>query len=713
MNTTLMNNTLMNNTLMNNTFDTLMKWSLEKDAVEKRADAISSLRDASSFAPDPSVLMDLKVALTDIGDGCVEGHVFEDVEMFETYTNIPSRSNVNTLATVSDVFTREASLAGGRAVLLDLLRNPTCDRKTLETRQRNLRSLASSRLLPTFKSSLRAMSDMESDVNWAFHAPDEEAETLRDMLFFNSYFLRKLNGSPASLTAYALMRIIVSPLLGVLTPLMYVIVPYLVLRYHGIRLTLAAYVKMLYLSFSLAGSMMSSGAGTSGAWIKYASVAMTVLFYFQSLFTSFEVSRTLTTVCTIICEKMKNVHAFLRLASDMRKAALEDGLDFERDWLHVDTTRRGAMELHTLSPNDEFRGEVLHDFSIFRNFGRSLAAYKAFDAAGNAHFVKYAYLLDAIVAVEGARTSKQLCYTAFTDAKKFEAASIFHPCLSPNTAVKNSVDLATNMILTGPNAGGKSTLLKSILIAAILSQSVTLAPCASLVQTPFKLVRSQINVPDCKGSQSLFEAEMFRCKDSLDKLRLLDKTREHSLIVMDEIFSSTNVVEGISGAYAVAKALGSMEHNVTVISTHFAYLCKLAKSGLYSNHKMQVSVDEKKDICRPYVLSPGISKQYVALELLKKNGFDASLIDDALDVRRRLTERRPAMPIDTSQTKETQESRMSSMSRVSLADPSQTQESHVAPSERVDTSETSKTLDTSETSKTLDTSETLESRVPE
>ena len=67
---------------------------------------------------------------------------------------------------------------------------------------------------------------------------------------------------------------------------------------------------------------------------------------------------------------------------------------------------------------------------------------------------------------------------------------------------------------------------------------------------------------DAKNKESLFEAEMHRSRNYLKILKELDEN-DFSFIVMDEIFSSTNPEEGISGAYAIAEKLASFENSIS------------------------------------------------------------------------------------------------------------------------------------------------------
>ena len=100
-----------------------------------------------------------------------------------------------------------------------------------------------------------------------------------------------------------------------------------------------------------------------------------------------------------------------------------------------------------------------------------------------------------------------------------------------------------NICITGPNAGGKSTFIKSLCISILLSQTLTVAPAELFELTPIYYIQTYINIPDCKGKESLFQAEMRRSLKYINKLKeLKDK---FSFVIMDEIFSSTNPDEGV------------------------------------------------------------------------------------------------------------------------------------------------------------------------
>ena len=155
--------------------------------------------------------------------------------------------------------------------------------------------------------------------------------------------------------------------------------------------------------------------------------------------------------------------------------------------------------------------------------------------------------------------------------------------------------------------------------------------------TPFKMIETYLHIPDSKGSQSLFEAEMYRSRDYLERLKEMEE-EDFSFIVLDEIFSSTNYIEGYSGAYAILKKISSFENALSITTTHYSDLEKLEKDtkGRVENYKFDVSYDDSGEIQFHYQLKRGVSRQYIALELLKKSGFEEDIINTAIEVSKKI-----------------------------------------------------------------------------
>jgi len=216
--------------------------------------------------------------------------------------------------------------------------------------------------------------------------------------------------------------------------------------------------------------------------------------------------------------------------------------------------------------------------------------------------------------------------------------NIWHPYLINNDVVKNSIIMKNNLLITGPNAAGKSTFIKSVIINLLLSQTIGINSCSLFETTPFHLIETYLHIPDIKGKSSLFEAEMFRSKEYIEKIKELNE-KQFSFIVLDEIFSSTNYIEGFSGAYSILKNLCKYTNTLFMVTTHYTDLCILEKDTKkrIENYKFSVDYDKEKNIMFNYLLEKGVSYQYIALDLLKNNGFDEEIINDALNISKNIT----------------------------------------------------------------------------
>ena len=548
--------------------------------------------------------------------------VLSDVELIKSYTGDES--------TLLSILSQNLNMLGSRSYLENIISNPIDDLEILKERSQCLKYYDTKKNIGDV---LKNIASYENDIVWMFERNTNEMSALYDMVYFSNFWLlNQLNKNSYTLTAYNLYRIIVSPIIGIVTPISYFIVPYLIIRYRlGIKISFYSYVKFS-LNMFLSGDTFSIllGESSSTGSFRTISIVFTMLFYFHGILNSIEVSRMSYKVASLITNKMNNVVKFIKGAKKLSDEVWNDKI----------YSFFGENKLATHC--NYFENEImnLENFSLFRNFGNQMKFFLNFTAEDYNPLYQRVYMLDTIHALLAAKEKLSMCDAEFAkDSTKpiIRIKNVKHPFLVKTigkNVVGNSIDFSIqNIILTGPNAGGKSTLIKSVILAILMAQTTTLVCSDSIEITPFKYINSQINIPDCKGKESLFEAEMYRSKENLEMLKHQDG---HSFIAMDEIFNSTNPLEGVSGACAIAKKIANFEKNISLISTHYLYLTKLEKEQpeRFANFKMNVSINkETNEIKFPYILNKGISKQYIALELLKKNGFDEELIDDAMNIK--------------------------------------------------------------------------------
>jgi DNA mismatch repair ATPase MutS len=109
---------------------------------------------------------------------------------------------------------------------------------------------------------------------------------------------------------------------------------------------------------------------------------------------------------------------------------------------------------------------------------------------------------------------------SFKEKQKVKFTKAYFPSLVNAQPVKNTYKIDKNLIITGPNAAGKTTLLKATIFNIILSQQLGYGFYKKANIIPYDMIHCYINIPDTSARDSLFQAEAKRCKDILTKIEL-------------------------------------------------------------------------------------------------------------------------------------------------------------------------------------------------
>ncbi|KQO00769.1 endonuclease MutS2 [Paenibacillus sp. Leaf72] len=153
-----------------------------------------------------------------------------------------------------------------------------------------------------------------------------------------------------------------------------------------------------------------------------------------------------------------------------------------------------------------------------------------------------------------------------TDEPLISLSQARHPLLGPS-AVPLDVELGTSwsqLIITGPNTGGKTATLKTIGLLALLAQSGLLVPAKE--GSRFGIFRTII--ADLGDGQSL-EQSLSTFSSHIRVLReMLESAEPRSLLLLDELAAGTDPGEGIALSIAVLEEL-HQKRALTAATTHF------------------------------------------------------------------------------------------------------------------------------------------------
>jgi len=203
----------------------------------------------------------------------------------------------------------------------------------------------------------------------------------------------------------------------------------------------------------------------------------------------------------------------------------------------------------------------------------------------------------------------------------------YYPTIPKKEAICNDYSFDKNGIITGPNASGKTTLLKTTLINIIFTQQVGCGYYESCVLYPYSHIHSYLNIPDTSGRDSLFQAESRRCKEIIDIIG--ENKSAHHFAIFDELYSGTNPVEATKSAYAFLLYMTKMENVDFILTTHYTSICKrLKKEPRIKCMRMSALEKENGEIEYLYKIEKGVSKIQGAVKVLQQMGYPQEIIDN-------------------------------------------------------------------------------------
>ncbi|KAJ3210844.1 DNA mismatch repair protein msh6 [Entophlyctis luteolus] len=250
-----------------------------------------------------------------------------------------------------------------------------------------------------------------------------------------------------------------------------------------------------------------------------------------------------------------------------------------------------------------------------------------------------------------------VCRPVFVESSHggvFDVRDLRHPCARtepgkdfiPNDTVLGRE--SPNMILlTGPNMGGKSTLLRQTCIAVIMAQLGCYVPATSCTMTPFERIFTRIGAHDnILAGQSTFMVSgirwlspflpvannaAFEQVELSETSKILREATARSLVILDELGRGTSTFDGFAIAFSVLYHLVTKTCCLGLFSTHYGMLTKEFEDNplVALKHMSFVSEENKHQVTFLYKLAEGPSPKSFGMNVAMMAGVPASIVDTA------------------------------------------------------------------------------------
>ncbi len=209
---------------------------------------------------------------------------------------------------------------------------------------------------------------------------------------------------------------------------------------------------------------------------------------------------------------------------------------------------------------------------------------------------------------------------SFVKKKMVKATSLYHPLITG--PVKNDIDAERSILLTGSNASGKSTFLKTLAVNQIFAQTIYTVLASEYESGIFKVMSSMELTDNIMGNESYFVVEIKSLK------RIFDEADDETsvLVFVDEVLRGTNTAERIAASSELLAAL-SARNALVFAATHDIELTFMLEDRMDNHHFSEEVIDD--NVIFDYKIKDGRATSRNAIKLLKAYGFDEAIVEAA------------------------------------------------------------------------------------
>lgn len=493
-------------------------------------------------------------------------------------------------------------LDGSQILIEKLIKHPINDRGLLERRQNTIIN---------YDIDIEILKEYENDILWIYKIADEiNNNSSIEILFPSTFIINYINYFEQILDLYHLYKIYFIPMTSILYPLSAFIGPYIYIKNHlKMNITITSYIEIFY---NILKFLFKTTGNFRADITKFVSIFLYVGIYLYNMYQTYEIALFLHNTKYKLHAKMQGLVHFIRHSQNIMKNLPSNII---APYFNITETYQRININNSMT--DIYR--IWKDDNIKRDISSLL---------------KTIYAVDVIDSINKLLLSGKWSTVLYSNETLLWDAK--NPILKDDQ-IANPINLNRNIIVTGPNAGGKTTYVKTVLANVILGQTIGITYSLRSKMILYDTINSFMRVSDILGTRSYFEAEAEYCLNMINKAVDISAQNKRGLFLMDEPMHSTPPTEGMATAYAVIEYLSKLDGITLIITTHFHRLVKLEE--LYPEKFINLSVDaisHNNKYIFPYKIKRGFSYLCIAIELLDIKEFPSIIIDNAIKMKNKI-----------------------------------------------------------------------------